>query len=132
MYREVSIKRVDGSDRPTALLANAATPRRYKQIFHEDLLTLFANAEKTSDNGEKSYHIDFMAELAFVMAMQAEALNDKNVKLDKLNEASLIDWLENYDGMAIEDAAGEIVNVYMGNAESTAEVKKNIEEPKGK
>lgn len=133
MFREVSIARADGSDAPTELLANAATPRRYKQIFHEDLLTLFANAEKVKENGSKYYQIDFLAELAFVMAMQAKvAGGDKAIKLEKLNENNLIDWLENYEGMAIEDAAIDILSVYLGNTQSDSETKKNSEELNGK
>lgn len=133
MYKLVNIARADGSDEPTALLANAATPRRYKQIFHEDLLTLFANAEKTDDNGSKNYQIDFLSELAFVMAMQAKAAGgDKSIRFEKLNENSLIDWLEEYDGMAIEDAAADIVDVYIGNSETTSDVKKNRGKQNGK
>ena len=123
------IKRADGSDKATPLLANAATPRRYKQIFKEDLLTLFANAAQTDENGERHYQIDFMAELAFVMAMQAKALDDKKpLKIEKLNEDALIDWLEQYDGMAIENAASEIMDVYLGNIHSDSESKKNSDE----
>lgn len=129
MYREIMISRVDGSEEPTPLLANAATPRRYKQIFGADLLTLFANAAHVDETGEKHYQIDFIAELAFVMAMQARALDDKKpLKIEKLNENALIDWLEQFDGMAIENAASDIMDVYLGNIHSDSESKKNNDE----
>ena len=133
MYREVNIARADGSEKPTGLLANAATPRRYKQIFHEDLLTLFANAEKIKEDGSKNYQIDFLPELTFVMAMQAAVADgDKSIKLDKLNENNLIDWLENYESTAFMFAASDIIDVYLGNTQSDSETKKNSEEQSGK
>lgn len=128
MYKEISIARADGSEELTPLLANAATPRRYKQIFHEDLLTLIANAEKKTEAGETIYSIDFLAELTFVMAMQAKARDDSKIKLDKLNENSLIDWLEQFDGMSIENAANDILEVYLGNSKTESETKKNRDE----
>lgn len=124
MYGEVMIPRADGTQEPTPLLANAATPRRYKQIFHEDLLTLFANAE-SEENGHRRYNIDFIAELAFVMAMQAKAKEDDTVKLEKLNEDKLLDWLEQYDGLAIENTSQEILDVYLGNTKTESKSKKN-------
>lgn len=128
MYKEVVIVRVDGSEDPTPLLANAATPRRFKQIFHKDLLTLFANSQKQDEDGGKIYNIDFIAELTFVMAMQAQAREDSKIKLDKLNDNSLLDWLEQYDGMSIENAVQDILDVYFSNANSESESKKNNEE----
>lgn len=128
MFKEVSIQRFDGSDKPTPLLANAATPLRYKHIFGDDLLTMFANARTVSEDGKESYHIDFLGELAFIMAMQAAALSDKSVKLDKLNQDKYLDWLEQYDGMAIENASEDILGVYLGNVKTDSESKKNNEE----
>ena len=62
------------------------------------------------------------------MAMQAKAREDSKIKLDKLNENSLIDWLEQYDSMSIESAADEILEVYMRNSKVGSEAKKNNEE----
>lgn len=128
MFREVYIQRVDYSnEEPTQLLANAATPLRYKHVFEDDLLTEIANAHKTDENGREIYQIDFISELAFIMAMQANALSDKTIKLEKLNYEKYVDWLEQYDGMAFESAAGDIMNVYVGNAVSDSKSKKNTE-----
>lgn len=127
MFKEISIQRVDGSDDTTPILANAATPLRYKHIFGDDLLTKFANAKTTDENGSERYQIDFLGELAFVMAMQAAALTDKSIKLEKLNSDKFLDWLEQYEGMAIENAAEDILNVYLGNVGGSSEAKKNNE-----
>lgn len=128
MFREVYIQRVDYSnEEPTQLLANAATPLRYKHVFEDDLLTEIANAHKTDENGREIYQIDFISELAFIMAMQADALSDKTIKLEKLNYEKYVDWLEQYDGMAFESAAEDILNVYVGNAVSDSKSKKNTE-----
>lgn len=128
MFKDVYIQRVDYSnEEPTQLLANAATPLRYKHVFQDDLLTEIANARKTDENGREIYQIDFISELAFIMAMQAEALSDKAIKLEKLNYEKYVDWLEQYDGMAFESAAEDILNVYVGNAVSDSKSKKNTE-----
>ena len=123
MFKEVTIARADGSGAPTALMANAATALRFKQIFKKDLLTLFANA-KTEENGKEVYNIDFLPELTFTMAMQARAKSE-GIRIDQLNEDDMIEWLEDYDSMAIENASTEIINVYVGNTQSDSKSKKN-------
>lgn len=126
MYKEIMIARVDGKDEPTPMLANAATPLRFKQIFGEDLLTLFANA-KSEEEGRMNYNIDFISQLAYVMAMQAKA-HDGKVKLEKLNMNGLIDWLEEFDSMSMENASQDIMDVYLGNMRVDSEAKKNKDE----
>lgn len=126
MFKEVYIQHVDSTNEElTPLLANAATPLRYKHVFGEDLLTKIANAKTTDENGRERYQIDFLGELAYIMAMQAEALSDKTLKLEKLNYEKYMDWLEQFDGMAIENASEEILGVYVGNAKTDSESKKN-------
>lgn len=127
MYGEISIQRVDGVDKPVPMLANAATPFRFKQIFGQDLLTLFANAKRTDENGNEHYQIDFIGQMAFVMAMQADAADGK-IKMEMLNEEKYIDWLEHFESMAIENASEDIINIYLGNVASDSEAKKNNEE----
>lgn len=127
MFRTIQIDTFDGSTKDVEFLANAATPRRYKAIFGNDLLQLFVDA-KREENGREIYSIDFIQELAFVMAMQAKAKSDDKVKLDKLNENSFVAWLEEFDSMALENKASEIMSVYMGNMKTDSEAKKNIEE----
>ena len=124
MYKEIMIDRVDGQNIKTPLLANAATSRRYKMIFGDDLLTLLANAESNREDGGTTYNIDFIGELAYVMNLQAQAAVGE-ITFDKMNADGFIDWLEQFEGMAIETAAKDIIDVYVSNANGGSEVKKN-------
>ena len=106
------------------MLANAATPLRYKQFFHKDILKEMQGASEDSEKVTGS-----MPELAFIMAMQAKSkagLKDMNL----LKEAEYIDWLEQFDPMDIPMAADDIVSLYFGNAMTEAEAKKKEEEQK--
>lgn len=124
MFATIEMPLYDGTTKDVEFMANAATARRYKMIFGEDLLTKFTNAEVEKD-GKKVYNIDFLPELSFVMAMQAQALSDNKLKLEKVNTNMFLDWLEQFDSMAIENNASELMSVYQGNVERSSEAKKN-------
>ena len=99
---------VDGKE--IELVANAATPFRFKQIFHKDLLQILGNEEKAESEG-----VEAVTELAFVMAKQAEG-----VDMNKLNEEEFINWLEDFSAMAFINAAEDILEVYMDSTLSTS------------
>lgn len=126
MFATIEMPLYDGTTKDVEFMANAATARRYKMIFGEDLLSKFTNAEEERD-GKKVYNIDFLPELSFVMAMQAKALSDNKLKLEKVNQNMFLDWLEQFDSMAIENNASELMSVYQGNTETSSEAKKNTE-----
>ena len=90
--------------------ANAATPFRYRQIFHKDLLSILGNEEKAQNEG-----VEAVTELAFIMAKQAEKAD-----MNKLNEEDFIGWLEGFEPMDFANSAEEILNAYMGNMASSA------------
>lgn len=90
--------------------ANAATPFRYRQIFHKDLLSILGNEEKAQNEG-----VEAVAELAFIMAKQAEKCD-----MGKLNEEVFLEWLEGFGSMAFVNNAEDILNVYMESTDSTA------------
>ena len=125
MYKKITLKDAKGKDIDVEFLANAATPLRYKSIFKADLLTSFANAKNDNPDGTVTYNIDFLPELSFIMAMQAKAADDKNVKLEKLNANEYMDWLEGLDSFTIEENSEEILSVYYGNTETSSDSKKN-------
>jgi len=90
--------------------ANAATPFRYRQVFHKDLLSILGNEEKAQNEG-----VEAVTELAFIMAKQAEKAD-----MGKLNEEVFFEWLEGFGSMAFVNNAEDILNVYMESTETTS------------
>ena len=105
MFKTVTI---DGKE--VALSANAATPFRFKQVFHKDLFAVFTNAEKAEKEG-----FEAVTQLAYIMAKQAEKAD-----MNKLNEDDFMTWLEGFGSMAFAEAAEDIMNVYTESSMSTA------------
>ena len=99
---------IDGMD--IEFSANAATPFRYRQIFHKDLLSILGNEEKAQNEG-----VEAVTELAFIMAKQAEKAD-----MGKLNEEMFFEWLEGFGSMAFVNNAEDILNIYMGSTETTS------------
>lgn len=110
MYREIKI-----GEKTIPLLANGATPMRYRMVFGRDILSEFQRAGE--DGG---IMISSLSELAYIMAMAA----DKSVDMSKLNVNSYINWLEQFEPLDLTNASEEIVDTYMGNTKTTSEVKK--------
>ena len=99
---------IDGREMEFA--ANAATPFRFRQVFKKDLFSVLGNEQKAQEEG-----IDTVAELAFIMAKQAEKAD-----MAQLNEEAFIEWLEQFGAMAFMESAEEILNVYLDTTASTA------------
>ena len=99
---------IDGKD--IEFSANAATPFRYRQIFHKDLLSILGNEEKAQNEG-----VEVVTELAFIMAKQAEKAD-----MGKLNEEVFFEWLEGFGSMAFVNNAEDILNIYMESTETTS------------
>ena len=87
MYREVKV-----GNTTIPMLANGATPIRYRMVFGKDIISEFQMAEE--DNGRISSSI---SELAYIMAMAAEAQEGK-ISMANLNQESFVDWLEKFEG----------------------------------
>lgn len=104
------------------MLANGATPIRYKHVFHKDIITEFQQAQD-----DYSKVVNSIPELAFIMAMQAQ---NKEVggDLNLLNEDKYMKWMEQFDPMDLPLAADQIVDLYMGNNITTSESKKKRKE----
>lgn len=99
---------IDGKEMEFA--ANAATPFRFKQVFHKDLLGILGNEDKAQTEG-----IEVVTELAYIMHKQAEKAD-----MNKLTYDEFIAWLEDFGPMAFVEPAEEIVGVYMGSMLSTS------------
>lgn len=115
MYKVID---VGGKDVP--MLANAATPIRYRQLFHRNVMTFF------SGKGEEEDAVDFVGELAYIMASSAAGKDMNTLSYD-----GYIEWLEQFEALAFADSATveAIVNLYRANDDTQADVKKNHDRP---
>jgi len=115
MYKEIQI-----GDVTVPMLANGATPLRYKMIFGKDLITEFQGAQS-----DASKAMDSLPELAFIMAKAAEA-REENSDLDMncLNRDMYISWLEQFGPFDIINASDQIVELYTGNMTTKSVPKK--------
>lgn len=109
MYREIKI-----GERTVPMSANGATPIRYRMVFGKDLISEFQQVENNY-----SIAIETISELAFIMA-QAGA----NTDMDKLNKSTYVNWLEQFEPFDLTNSADAIIDLYMGNAKTSSEVKK--------
>ena len=105
MFKTVTI-----GEKEIELCANAATPFRFKQVFHKDLFSIFSNNEKAEQEG-----FEAIAELCYIMHKQAEKAD-----MGKLNEDEFIEWLEGFGAMDFAESAEEILGVYMGTTVTSA------------
>ena len=104
------------------MLANGATPIRYRHVFHKDIITEFQQAQE-----DYSKVVNSMPELAFIMAMQAKAQNGE-VDLNLMNENTYLEWVEQFGAMDLPMASEQIINLYLGNNATSSEPKKKANE----
>lgn len=97
-------------EKDVELSANAATPFRFKQVFHKDLFSILGNEQRAEQEG-----FETISQLTYIMAKQAEKAD-----LTKLNEDDFIGWLEGFEPMDFANSAEDILNAYMGNMVTSA------------
>ena len=124
MYRVISMLSEEGEPVSVPFLANAATAFRYKSIFGKDLLVLI----QTSTNKNGIYDVEFVSELAYIMAMQAKA-KDGEVDLNVINRNDMVEWLEQFGGFELFNHANEIMNIFLGNTKVSSQEKKKARKP---
>ena len=117
MYREIKV-----GEKNIPMLANGATPLRYRMVFGKDIIAEFEHAE--SDSGRATSSI---SELAYIMTKAAEAQNGGEA-MSTLNMESYIDWLEQFEPLDLTLSADEIIDLYMGNGKTLSEGKKKVED----
>lgn len=101
--------------------ANAATPIRYKQTFHKNIMPLFTGT-LPEEEAEES-----LVELAYIMACSAAPAGGAlNYTYD-----GFVAWLEGFDALDffVDETVTAIRNVYAGNLVTGSEVKKNPDQP---
>ena len=94
------------------LVANGATPVLYKRVFRHDFLN---SANKQDD-------MDVYAELAFIMAKQAE--KPLTELINALKYEDYLEWIENFGAMDLVEKATDIFTLYQGQAMQTSVSKK--------
>lgn len=114
------IKSVKIGEQAVSLLVNATTPIRYKQTFHEDILTVIGKMGKMERDEVEL--VETAKQLAFVMHKQAEAKENGTAVVIK--EDDYFEWLEDFLPMDFTKATGEIMNVYLADSESESKSKK--------
>lgn len=99
-------------DKPIELVANGATPVLYKRVFRRDFLS---SANKQDD-------MDVYAELAFIMAKQAE--KPLTELINALKYEDYLEWIENFGAMDLVEKATDIFTLYQGQAMQASVSKK--------
>ena len=118
MYKEIKV-----GDKLVPMIANAATPIRYRQVFGKNLLKYFFGEEAQDEV------VAMTGELAYIMAKSGEGAD-----MNRLSIEDYTVWLEGFDAMAFvdPDTVTQIIKLYQGNMETESTAKKNQGRPKGK
>ena len=112
------LKTVQIGEKEVNLLANAATPFRYKMVFGEDIMVALNQINNSKrDEGEV---IDIASQLAFIMNKQAEL--DREA-LKALTKDVYIEWLEEFESMDFVNTTSEIFDLYLGTTKTTSKSK---------
>lgn len=96
------------------LLSNARTSIYYTQLFHKDFFKIALTAFST-----EIPPVNETKEIAFIMNKQAEKAD-----FNSISEEDFYNWLEQFEELDMVNASDQIVGVYLGNTEGSAESKK--------
>ena len=100
-----------------SLIANAATPFRFKQVFGKDLLTVFQKSTQSEEDGMILSEV--VTQLAYIMHKQAEKADMNQLSLD-----DFYTWLEDYEPMEFTMVGQEIINAYLASTQVSVDAKK--------
>lgn len=112
------LKSIKIGQRPVDFLGTAATNIYYKRIFGADPIVL----QNREDFGTAE-RVDLYFHLAYIMYEQARHVGDREAMM-MINEDTYLDWMDQMDFGELQDAIGEIAEVYMGQQRSTSNAKK--------
>ena len=102
--------KIDGNDMEFA--ANAATPIRFKQVFHGDLMRIAQDTEHAD-------YYEMVTQLAYILNRQGEQKGFSDASVEDYCE-----WLEGFSPMAFVEVADEIVSVWTDSQKGTSKAKK--------
>ena len=112
MYAEVILTDPRDNKITVPMLANAATPIRFKQLFKKDILSGLIDKDG-------NYDTEIVSKLAYLMSQQAAKVDINTLNFDKY-----VEWLEDFDSMAFMDNGDQILNVYVQSRENSSKAKK--------
>lgn len=108
---------------PMSFTGNAATPYRYKQVFHEDILKIFMEQGTAMET-------DRIMELAYIMHLQAEGYTNEDYIT--VTGDDYIAWLEGLDFSEFLAVVPEILSVWIDTSKQSSTAKKKYVPPKGR
>lgn len=111
------IEKITIGGRELNFTANAATPFRYKQLFHEDILQLLQNNSK--EEQDQILLSDTITKLAYIMNAQAEKKD-----MNRLSYDDFMTFLEDFSPLDFIIEGAAIMNIYLNNTVQTVESKK--------
>lgn len=117
MYKEVELLTTDGL-KNFPMMANGATPVRFRQVFHEDLMLAIVNFGKLGSENE-AVDFELPSKMAYIMNSSAERKD-----MNKLNLDGYYEWLEQFEGDTLWQAQNEISGVYLVNQNTKSKPKK--------
>lgn len=100
------------------MASNAATPIRYRQVFHKNLNSFFLGKMPEEESSE------MVGELAYIMAKSGAGADMNKLSLDDYME-----WLTGFGALDFDAAVKDIIGLYQGNLVTDSEVKKNQDQP---
>lgn len=108
--------------------ATAGTPRRYRMLFHRDLMADMARLGKQyNKNKEKNSEFDvfdltLFENVAFVMAKQAGSIKENSIE----------NWLDSFDMFDIYNVLPQILELWGLETATQIESKKKLHQVTGK
>lgn len=104
-------RKIKCGDKEVGMLANAASPYIFKNVFHEDLLQKFTTAKENIDE-------NIAEKMAFIFAKQAET--EDISELMKLTINDFLSWLSGFDALDIFLQSEEIIDLYQSQKKSSS------------
>jgi len=118
------VAKIDIGNATVEMVANAATPIRYRSVFGEDIIKVLLAQEKEVDTGAMA---DAASKLAYIMKLQAEKSDFRKASMD-----DFILWLEDFSPMDMIMAAGDIMTFYNSQTSALSTAKKKDTVPSEK
>lgn len=121
MYQIIKI-----GDLSVPMKATAATQFRYKTVFGTDMMSVLSRAyQNTSERGEAA---ELIPKLGYIMNRQAEGEKDWT----SLNMQTFIEWVDQFDSTAMNNALLSILAIYNANTITTSKPKNPEGAPLGR